>query len=175
MKRLIILSVVMLIINGCTVKVRTVYDHQTDFKKYKNFCWLGNCEFIFKGPDFMKDSLIKEKIQRAIKSEMKKKGINFNSESPDLLMDVQVVLKTDTAYIYHQPDDEYSLLPFASPEKVLMLKGTLVIAMVDQKAGKMVWRSVAVSYFDLHPDLSEENFSKGVASALKEFPPKSSK
>jgi hypothetical protein len=44
--------------------------------------------------------------------------------------------------------------------------------MIDKETGRMIWRSVATSYLDKNPELTEENFAKGVATALKKFPPK---
>jgi hypothetical protein len=171
MKRFIFFSISLIFIS-CSIQVKTVYEPKTDFNKYKNFCWLKSCEFTFRGPGGLNDSLIRERMQMAIKKEMKKKGVIFNSAAPDLLMDVQVVIKTDTAYLYQRSDDMYTYIPFSTMKEVMMYKGTLVIDMIDQKKGKMVWRSVAVSYFDLHPDWSEKNIGKGIASALKRFPPK---
>ena len=158
---------------GCSVQVRTAYDHRNNFKKYRNFCWLKSCEFTFSGPSYLNDTLVRGNMQRAIKAEMKVKGLDFNPHTPDLLMDVHVTLETDTAFIYHGTGDEPLFFPtFSEPERVLSLKGTLVIDLVDQKTAKMVWRSVAVSYFDIHPDLTEKNIRKGVSAALKGFPPK---
>lgn len=171
MKQLLIFLTTAIIMAGCAVKVRNVYDPKIEFKRYKNFCWLESCEFTFKGPDYLNDSLVKARMQRVIKKEMKKRGINFNSDTPDFLMDVQVVVETDTAFLYHRSDEVYSFIPFTKAEQVFMLKGTLIIDIIDKKTGKMAWRSVAVSYFDLYPDLSEESLGKGVAAALKNFPP----
>jgi hypothetical protein len=111
-------------------------------------------------------------MQKAIKSEMKKKGIAFNSDNPDLLMDVQVVMKTDTGYAYHRPDEVHQFIPFTSREEVLLLKGTFIIDLIDKQQGKMVWRSVAVSYFDLYPSLTEANVNRAVEASLRQFPKK---
>ncbi|MBS1559016.1 MAG: DUF4136 domain-containing protein [Bacteroidetes bacterium] len=159
---------------GCSIRVRTVYDHQTDFKKYKTFCWLVGCEFKMKAPKSFEDSLVKKYMQRALIAEMKSKGIEYNPYTPDLLMGVHITIKTDTAILYHRTDDQPFLMSpqFAQPELLLINKGTLVIDLIDQAKSKMVWRSVAVSFFERNPELTEANFRKGVAAALKNFPPK---
>jgi len=51
------------------------------------------------------------------------------------------------------------------------MRGRKFLTSNQSITGKMAWRSVAVSYFDLYPDLSEESLGKGVAAALKNFPP----
>jgi hypothetical protein len=162
----------LLVAASCAVKVRTLQLPNHDFSKYQTFCWLESCEFTFRGPDYLNDSLIRSYMQKAIKSEMKKKGIAFNSDSPDLLMDVQVVMKTDTGYAYHRPDEVHQFIPFTSREEVLLLKGTFIIDLIDKQQGKMVWRSVAVSYFDLYPSLTEANVNRAVEASLRQFPKK---
>ena len=170
-KKLILFSLLSLALISCAVKVNTVYDHRVGFKKYKSFCWLKGCEFTFKGPRYLKEPLIQQQLQNAIIAGMKKKGISYNNDRPDLLMDVHVVMETDTVYAYYLPGDTY-LLSFMGNEEIIMLKGTLVIDLVDKSTSQMVWRSTAVSYFNAHPELTERNFRNGVAAALRKFPPK---
>jgi len=171
--RLVLIWFAMLLVAAsCAVKVRTLQLPNHDFSKYQTFCWLESCEFTFRGPDYLNDSLVRSYMQKAIKSEMKRKGIAFNSDSPDLLMDVQVVMKTDTGYAYHRPDEVHQFIPFTNREEVLLLKGTFIIDLIDKQQGKMVWRSVAISYFDLYPALTQANVDRAVAAALQQFPPK---
>jgi hypothetical protein len=47
--------------------------------------------------------------------------------------------------------------------------------MVDKSKAAMVWRSEAIGYMDVNPDLSKKNISKGIAIVLKNFPPKAPK
>jgi hypothetical protein len=169
--RLVLIWFAMLLVAAsCAVKVRTLQLPNHDFSKYQTFCWLESCEFTFRGPDYLNDSLVRSYMQKAIKSEMKRKGIAFNSDNPDLLMDVQVVMKTDTGYAYHRPDEVHQFIPFTNREEVLLLKGTFIIDLIDKQQGKMVWRSVAISYFDLFPALTQDNVDKAVAAALRQFP-----
>ncbi|NOS55482.1 MAG: DUF4136 domain-containing protein [Cyclobacteriaceae bacterium] len=171
--RLVLIWFAMLLVAAsCAVKVRTLRLPNHDFSKYQTFCWLESCEFTFRGPDYLNDSLVRSYMQKAIKSEMKRKGIAFNSDNPDLLMDVQVVMKTDTGYAYHRPDEVHQFIPFTNREEVLLLKGTFIIDLIDKQQGKMVWRSVAISYFDLYPALTQANVDRAVAAALQQFPRK---
>ncbi|MBS1486476.1 MAG: DUF4136 domain-containing protein [Bacteroidetes bacterium] len=174
LKRLLGLAYLIIFVAGCSIRVKTTYNHQTDFKKYKTFCWLEGCEFRMNAPRHFNDSLIKSLMQQAIIAEMKAKGIEYNSNTPDLLMDVHVSIKTDTAILWHRTDDQPFLMrpQFAQPEELIVNKGTLIIDLADKAKGQMVWRSVAVSFFEKNPELTEENFRKGVAAALKNFPPK---
>lgn len=161
-----------IIVTSCAIKVRTLHEPRVDFSRYKTFCWLQGCEFTFEGPGYLQDSVTRARIQKAITETMERKGFVYNNNTPDLLLGVQVLIETDTAFIYRRGEEDM-IQPFISPEEVPILKGTLVIDMVDQKTSLMVWRSVALSYFDVRPSITEENIGKGVRKALKNFPPKS--
>jgi len=166
-----LLYITLAVATACSVKVRTAHEQKQDFNRYKTYCWLQGCEFTFKGPQYLQDSLTRSRFQQAIMTTMRKKGFEYNNDTPDLLLGVQVLIETDTAFVYHR-DDQDLIQPFIAPEEKPLLKGTLVIDIIDQKSSVMVWRSVALSYFDLKPELSEKNIQKGVAKALKGFPPK---
>ena len=168
------LLLIAVLLSSCAVQVHTFYDHKTSFDKYHNFCWLKGCEFTFTGPRYLKEPLIQQRLQTAIVDELKKKGISYNNDTPDLLMDVRVVMEPDTVSAYYLPGDTY-LLSFMGSEEIIMLKGTLVIDLVDRQTSQMVWRSTAVSYFDSHPDLGGKSIRKGVRAVLKKFPPSNKK
>lgn len=160
-------------ISGCNVKVNSSFDQTQDFTKYKTFCWLNGCEFTYTGPKYLNDSLLREKIKNAIISELTKKGFTQDNDNPDLLIDFHISVENETSIIYHHNDDDsYNFKPFPEQEVVNYLKGTIVIDMVDKLASRMVWRSEAIGYMDVHPDLSEKNIQKGIAITLKNFPPK---
>lgn len=168
----ILLLAVLFLASGCGVKVRTAYDQRVDFKKYRTFCWMKGCEFTFTGPSYLNQKEVKEYIQEAIIAEMKEKGFELNSDRPDLLVDVHITMQDETVLEYHHNErDELYYKYYEEPEEITLLKGTLVIDMADKQESRMVWRSVAVSYLDLHPDLTKENIRKGIKLVLKNFPP----
>jgi hypothetical protein len=168
----ILLAAALLLLAGCGVKVQTAYDHRVDFKKYKTFCWMKGCEFTYTGPAYLNQKEVKQYIQEAIIAEMKEKGFELNSDQPDLLIDVHISMKDETVMEYHRNErDELYYKYYEEPQEITLLKGTLVIDMADKQESRMVWRSVAVSYLDLHPDLTQENIRKGIRLVLKEFPP----
>ncbi len=163
----------LLVFSGCGVKVHSTFDRSKDFSKYKTFCWLNGCEFTYSGPTYLNDSLLRVKIKNAIVSELERKGIVQNDNSPDLLVDFHISIKNESSVIYHRHEDgQYDFKPFPDQQVINYLKGTIVVDMVDQSHSSMVWRSEAIGYMDLHPDLSEENIKRGIRTALKDFPPK---
>lgn len=173
MKGLFLVVPIVFVLASCNVKVHSSYDPSQDFTKYKTFCWLNGCEFTYSGPTYLNDSLLREKIKNSIVAELADKGITQNNDNPDLLIDFHITVKNESTIVYHRDDDiNYDFKPFVDEEIINYLKGTIVIDMVDKSAGKMVWRSEAIGYMDVHPDLSEKNIRKGIAIALKKFPPK---
>lgn len=173
MKSFLLVISILFAFAGCNVKVHSSFDRTQDFSEYKTFCWLNGCEFTYTGPTYLNDSLLREKIKNSIIAELNKKGFTQNDNQPDLLIDFHISVKNESSIIYHHNDDDhYNYKPFPEEEIINYLKGTIVIDMVDKSAGKMVWRSEAIGYMDTHPDLSEKNIRKGIAIALKNFPPK---
>ncbi|HPI81431.1 MAG TPA: DUF4136 domain-containing protein [Cyclobacteriaceae bacterium] len=169
----ILMGALAMLTASCSIKVHSTYDRHVDFSKYKTFCWLNGCEFTYTGPTYLNDSLLREKIKEPIVAEMNAKGFTEDNNNPDLLIDFHISVKNESSIIYHRGDDNiYEFKPFPDQEVINYLKGTIVIHMVDKSEGRMVWRSEAIGYMDVHPDLSERNIRKGIAIALKKFPPK---
>lgn len=172
MKKLRILFAVLIGITfSCSVRVHTSYDTRVDFSKYKRYCWLQGCEFTFTGPSYLDGKKIKKLMEAAIRGEMAKKGFAYDDSDPQLLLDVHEAVVTDTAFIYHRSHEESMFTNPMPPQEILLVKGTLIVDMIDKETGRMIWRSVATSYLEKNPELTEENFATGVALALKKFPP----
>ena len=51
------------------------------------------------------------------------------------------------------------------------LKGSMIIDIADAASGKMVWRSDAVRYLALNPEIDSKTIAGGVKRALRKFPP----
>ncbi len=161
------------VLTSCSISVKTNYDAKTDFSKYKTFCWMQGCDFKFSGPEYLKDSLISERLKKAIVEELAKKGITQNTDNPDLLVAFNVTMKDGETILYHQSEERPDISPISEHiHAIPYLKGTLVLGMADKSQSKLVWESVAVSYMDVNPDLSEKNIRAGIKAVLKKFPPR---
>ena len=42
---------------------------------------------------------------------------------------------------------------FAPSQQILLLKGTLIVDVLDKQTGRMIWRSVATSYLEKKPSI----------------------
>lgn len=155
------------------MNVNTNYDQSVDFMKYKSFCWMSGCEFDFKGPQYLNDSLLRENLKNAIVKELESKGLREDNNNPDLLVGFTITVKDEQAIIYHWLDDTpvYYQPLHDEREVINYLKGSLIIGMADKTESRIVWQSEAVGYMELNPDLSEKNIRKGIKLVLKDFPP----
>lgn len=154
--------------------IKTEYDPKADFTQYKTFCWLQGCEFTFTGPAYLDDSLVQETVKEAIIAEMKLKGLDYNNNTPDLLIDFHITIENEKVIYYHGIEDEptYYRTPFLQPESITLTKGSLLIHMVDRQRSEVVWQSQAEGYMESPPDLSAKNIRRGISKVLKDFPPK---
>ena len=172
--KLVVLSLVAILLAGCSVQVKSLYDTDIDFTNYKTYCWLQGCEFSITGPSYIQDDTLRNHLEEAIVAVLNSKGLSQEPDNADLLIDFHMLFEIQSTVEYHDEyhDDQYSLYPESDVEYVDYLKGTLVIDIVDRAKSKMVWRSAAIRYMDINPKLTRENLEKGISRALKDFPPK---
>jgi Domain of unknown function (DUF4136) len=164
---------VMLILSSCQAKIEILYDHQTDFSAYHSWCWLQGCEFTFTGPEYLNDSLTRQHIVGAIQDQLARKGLTYDQDNPDLLLDFHVTVTQETT-LYHPQyeEDFFRRMELPEAEEIHYLTGTIILDMVDRAKSRMVWRAVVRSDYEMHPELSEDQIRRGLAIALKKFPPK---
>jgi hypothetical protein len=164
---------VALFFSGCSISIHNTYDKQVDFSKYKTFCWMSGCEFKINGPAYLKDSLLSEKLKVAITEELRKKGLEQNTDNPDLLVGFTITVKDEQAIVYHPSEDTPVYIKPLETEKEVInyLKGSLIIGMADNKESRMVWQAEAIGYMETNPDFSEKNIKKGIKTVLKNYPP----
>lgn len=154
--------------------VKTEYKAGIDFTSYKTFCWLEDCAFFYTGPEYLNKPEVQENIKNSIIDNLTKKGLRFDSETPDLLVDFHVTIEDDIIVRYHSREDEpyYYKTPFTRADEIHVTKGTIVIHMVDRQRGELVWESQTEGFLETPPDLSEKNIRTGIDKVLQDFPPK---
>lgn len=159
---------------ACSSRIQAAYDRDTDFRTYTSWCWMQGCEFTFSGPEYLDKDRVRTGIQDAISAEMADRRLLKDDNNPDLLVDFHITVTDETSVLYHPDFDNDFLRPSegVKREEIRYLKGTLIVDMADRSSGRMVWRSVAIGYYDTHPEITEENIRRGIHRALKGFPPK---
>lgn len=178
LKYLSIIGIIILVNSCASVRVKTLYDQNTDFGKYKTFCWFSGCEFTIQGPSYLKkDSATVELFKTAIVDQLEQKGFTQNENNPDFLLFMHIVVEERegrvlTPYdLYDEYDRPYYILEGFGPQTYIYLRGSMIIDIADAKSSEMIWRSDAVQYMDIYPDITEKKVARGIKRALKKFPP----
>ena len=172
MKKIILYLSIIIIWSGCGVKVSTTFDKKIDFTQYHTFCWLQGCEFTFTGPDYLENQISIEAIKETIISEMNQKGYVLDNNNPDLLVDFHITVESKQS-IVRRFDVDYVELNEPLPEDDIYyyLEGSFVIDIVDQRSGRMIWRSHVRRHMENKAKMPEGHSENGVVLALEDFPP----
>lgn len=159
------------LLSGCQAGIETMYDKEADFSTYHSWCWLQGCEFTFTGPEYLNDSLTRQHIMAALKDQLYRKGIAYEDNNPDLLIDFHVTVTQESAFYHPQyEEDFFRRMDMVQIQETPYLRGTVILDMVDRAKGQMVWRAVVSSNYRMSPDLSEDQIRRGLAIALRKFP-----
>jgi len=136
-------------------KIRSDYDHATNFAAYKTFGFISP-------PGTQVDGYpaeITESVKAAARSEMEKRGYRYVDASPDLLVNFSARLAKSTTndelanqtlgyYGYRRGNmvpvyKTWSTYTYADKTKDYV-EGTVNVDIVDAKAAQLVWEGVAI-------------------------------
>lgn len=170
-RSILLLLIIVWLAAGCAVEVKTLKSPRTDFTRYRSFCWLNGCDITASGNPMIKDTMLQGKLQRAIVTELKRKGLRLNATDPDLLVGVYVTLKDEHQILYRRQDDLPVFWPSESEQETLnYLKGTIVVAMAERGTGTLIYESVGVRYMELNPKLTKGDIRRVVQGILAGYP-----
>lgn len=167
---------------GCSpsIKISSDYDRAVDFSKYRSFAI-----FDLKDKSDAVSALNKDRILKAVKTELSKKGFTEVSNNPDLLVNIVTVLQekasvtSNTNYYgyggYYRPyawgagmgsgyaNTTYDVYNYKD--------GSLIIDLVDSETNKLIWHGAGNSEIDKplkNPDIQIPEF---IAKILAKYPP----
>ncbi|MEE9349649.1 MAG: DUF4136 domain-containing protein [Flavobacteriaceae bacterium] len=150
-----------------TVNVKTDYDSQTDFTKYKTFA------FYKKGIDKATISdLDKRRILRAIETNLKAKGLTV-SKNPDFLVSI---FAKSTKHVNVYNNNRYYPRYYGSyyhNNVSRYTQGTLMIDFIDTDGKKLLWQGVGVGALNTSGKVEkkEARIQEFVGEIMEEFPP----
>ncbi|MDQ3394501.1 MAG: DUF4136 domain-containing protein [Bacteroidota bacterium] len=78
--------------------VKTDYDKDVDFSKFKTFYWVEDLDNNKEGHPLLNNSLNTKRIKNAITSEMEGRGYILSNENPNLLVNFNIVVEEKTEY-----------------------------------------------------------------------------
>lgn len=170
-----ILFVIAISFAGCSsISVSSDYDPASNFSGYKTFA--VHTEAI-KGSALETAPLIKTRVNEAVTSELRKKGlVNTQEEDADLIVYPYAATKdkinvTDWGYSYGGYWGRY---PYGRNIDVNQYtEASLVLDLVDNKTDQLLWRGIGTGV--VHPEKSPEERTKiineAVAKILAQYPP----
>ena len=142
---LVLLLVGMGWLTGCSssVSVNHDYDTEADFTQYKTYTWAP----VATSPTGdaaagTANSLLNRRIRNAIEHQLADKGMQPDSDNPDLLVVYHVGVKdkvqvTDWGYSY---SSHYWGMGTRDIDVYQYQEGTLIIDLVDTRSKTLVWR-----------------------------------
>lgn len=166
-------------------QVKSDYDKNTDFEKYKSISFAGWA----KGSDKVLNDFDKKRILEAFREEFKMRGIDVMKRDGDAQVTLYVVVEnksSTTAYTDYQGGYGYgarwgwgmgagmgtSTTTYVEDDYT---EGTLVIDMYDSASKNMVWQGVINTNVKENPAKREKSIPKKVRKLMKEYPIKPEK
>lgn len=173
-------AVVCLLVLSCgsSLKVQSDYDRQLDFNVYQTFAVYKN-----DSSSTAVSALNRNRIQRAVITEMAKKGFKQVVSGADLLVNIVAVVKSkvsvssNTSYYgyggIYRPYywGEGSIYGTTTYDVQQYKEGSLLIDMVDARTQKIVWHGSGNSKIDAPLPDPEVQIPRAVAKIMAGFPP----
>jgi uncharacterized protein DUF4136 len=142
------------------------FDHQADFSKFKTFV-LREGEITAKAPD-LNSSLVRKKIDAAIRTQLSSKGLEEVPNQGDLVVTYRLgsVQRREV-----QSFPAGRLGRARRVETTRFTEGTLVIDLITRQPRDLVWRGI---YRDdeSNPSKISNKLSNDIKKLFEEYPPK---
>lgn len=159
--------------------IKSDYDHQADFSRYRTFGYmspLGTDKAGYR-------TLLTERLKDATRGQMEMRGYMYDAANPDLLVNFNGKLQQKTQVTEAPPPPMGPYYGYRSgfyggwpgygwgDTVYQYTEGTLNIDLVDARRKQMVWEGVAVGEVQ-NPDTatSSQNIDKAVAGIFAKYP-----
>ena len=173
------------VMSACSsLTVKSDYDKEADFTKYKTFEYYGWAE----DSDKILNRFEKERIEKAFGDELAKRGLKYVEEGGDMVVSLFIVAEektSTTAHTNHYNMGGYgyggfgyyggyggmgmgtSTTTYSENDYTV---GTLVVDVFDKAEKKLIWQSVGQKTVDENPNNAEKNITKVAEAIMKPFP-----
>ncbi|MEH6626463.1 MAG: DUF4136 domain-containing protein [Motiliproteus sp.] len=199
MTKYILTALITLSLAGCNaLAVSTNHDPYAKFSDYKSFDWMKESKLGDGKPNPKRDLLVRQ-LQFVLERELKAKGVQKQTKSPDILIgyyghkeDRSNSIETERAnywgtrdrYDYYQrtgqdlgsryvppkPVDRGGYTRTYETQTIEYSLGTLIIDFFDAKSKQIIWSATLQGILDKQ-DLPKQ-LEQGLVDAIKKFPPK---
>jgi hypothetical protein len=182
MKSLLLMAMLgVALLAGCSsYDIKYDYDMGSDFTAYKTYQWIprqisdasGNARAALQS-----NTLLDERIRRAVDTQMTNKGFTVAAENPDVLLVYHTGAQdkidvTDWGYTYAGSYWGGGL--GRSVDVYQYTEGTLIVDMVNAANHQLVWRGSATGVVDpsSSPEQREARINDVVSQIFANYPPK---
>lgn len=166
--------------SGCaTVTVKTDYDRNVDFGRYRTFEMLGGTLLLEGRPDDS-NTLVKDRIRGELVAELSRKGFQLVEAGADLLVSFVAGARTVTEVEMTGPyragyGPYWGFSSWWGPVYQewwtrTYIKGTLIIDIMDSRTQRLSWRAYAEA--DVRSVDASDLIRKAVRKAFAKFPPR---
>ncbi|MFY2946847.1 DUF4136 domain-containing protein [Achromobacter xylosoxidans] len=159
--------------------IKSDYDHQADFSRYRTFGYMSPLGTDKAGYS----TLLTERLKDATRGQMEMRGYMYDAANPDLLVNFNGKLQQKTQVTEAPPPPMGPYYGYRSgfyggwpgygwgDTVYQYTEGTLNIDLVDARRKQMVWEGVAVGEVQ-NPDTatSSQNIDKAVAGIFAKYP-----
>lgn len=159
--------------------IKSDYDHQADFSRYRTFGYMSPLGTDKAGYS----TLLTERLKDATRGQMEMRGYVYDAANPDLLVNFNGKLQQKTQVTEAPPPPMGPYYGYRSgfyggwpgygwgDTVYQYTEGTLNIDLVDARRKQMVWEGVAVGEVQ-NPDAatSSQNIDKAVAGIFAKYP-----
>jgi hypothetical protein len=175
------LAVVLLPTCAFAQKVRTDYDHAANFEKYKTYKWVQ----VQNNPQV--SQLAEQRIVAAIDAALAKEGFTKTENNPDVLVDRQVSISSETQLTTYStgtgPAYGYGARwgygwgdsGISTTTSSTIPVGTLVVELLDPQQKQLVFRGIATDTLSDKPEKNTKKINKAVQKMFDKYPPKEKK
>ena len=165
---------------GCsTVSAKTDFDRSANFANYRSFKMLEG-QVMPSETGAPPNTMVKERVRDAIRSQLVAKGLSQTEENPNLLVGFVGGARTrqelETMGPYDPMMGPYMYPGYWGPADVWTTEyqhGTLIIDLVDAGTHKMVWRAIVEADKNKLAELGDPKLiQEAVSKAFAKYPPK---
>ncbi|QCR23856.1 DUF4136 domain-containing protein [Pontibacter sp. SGAir0037] len=145
------------------------FNPTANFGRYRTYNWLST---DIAGLDYQLDNreLINRSVRAAIQSELLKRGMDTDTDSPDILVAYYVAVGGEQ----RMDSDNASTMAYGFTGipnfKDTYSEGTLIIDLVEASTNELVWRGWAEGEVNLD-NLQEAQITRAVIKVLAQYPP----
>jgi hypothetical protein len=181
MKKIALLSILLIIAACSSIKTSYDYDKEIDFSNYKTYA------FSKDAINLKIDDLNRNRILKEIENQLTTKGFT-NSPNPDIIVDIHIkgqryqtatATTTGTGYgfggYYGYRGYGYGN-GFTSTQVSYdnYTEGTLTIAFIDKEINQVVWQGTGVKTIDENASAQkrEDNINYAIQQIMANYPPK---